>query len=415
MCVALGKRASTILNFSMKKDTTFSFILFAYGALLIVVAYFGIRFVADYLESKQSNSRSEFEFILKANPEDVIFSQAYKNEKGQNNIKYAYLTDEVQTVEGEDINRRTPDSQTFVLEQFTDENGRPMEKLKTVFTAGPQFYRDEDGWRQIEYATTTQEQFSKSGAVPYVKKREFVERVIQTVFGIKPVFAITSTFYPDPNTETSSVDGQITATSNGQPDSQTAWDNVRGATTGTASDDTSGFVVSTQGLYIVRADTYSATIRRGFLLFDTSSLGAGATISSATLSVYATIIVNTSNFGNDTLCVITTTPDSNTGLVGTDYDNVGSTLQATAIDITTITTGVYTNFTLNSTGLANVSKTSVTKFGLRIGEDINNSPPIDSSNQVTMSAAETTGTSEDPKLEVVYTVGSFSMGQWFPF
>lgn len=401
----------------MKKDTTFSLILFAYGALLIVVAYFGIRFVAEYFENKQSNATSEFEFALKAKPEDVIFSQAYKDEQGRNNIKYAYLGSEVLTVEGEDIARRTPDSRTFVLEQFADEGGRPMEKLKTIFTTSPQYYKDDTGWRQIEYATTTQETFSQSGAVKYVGKRELTERIVRGFFGIETVFAVTSTFYPDPDAEISSVDGHISDTITGQPDETSAWDTVQTNPNGTAVvDSLTTLSVRTSTNYIFRADTWGATLIRAFFLFDTSSLSSAAVISSATLSVYVTGITNGYNFGNDTLCVITTTPASNTGLVGADYDQIGTILQASAVDISGIATSAYTNFSLNSTGLSNISKTGVTKFGIRMGEDLNNTSPSDANNLVIMSAAENTGTSQDPKLEVTYTTPSnFSMGQWFPF
>lgn len=398
------------------KENTFNFAFAAFGILVLVVVYFGVRFVSEYLATQQEVESTEYEFVLKADPKDVIFSEAYKNERGENNIKYAYLSDTVPPEEGEDIGRRTPDSKTFVLEQFTNEQGQPMEKLKTVFTAGPQFYKDESGWRQIEYATTTQEQFSKSGAIKHIEQREFVERVINTMFGIKPVFAVTSTFYPDPDAETSSVDGRISATTVGQASDTDACNSLVSNTSGSVVSATTPATLTVSINYITRTASYAGSLARIFLLFDTASLPDTASISSATLSVYVTAVNNGDNNGNDTVNVVTTTPASNTDLVSADYDNIGSVSQAPDKDLSTISTSAYNNFSLNATGIGNIAKTGVTKFGLRPGDDIAGTCVLaDTDNSVTMSMAEETGTSQDPKLEVVYTTASFSFGQWFPF
>jgi hypothetical protein len=53
---------------------------------------------------------------------------------------------------------------------------------------------------------------------------------------------------------------------------------------------------------------------------------------------------------------------------------------------------------------------------VRTGHDFLNSPSGVSATGVLISAAETSGTSQDPKLEVTYTLPSiFSFGNWLPF
>jgi hypothetical protein len=253
--------------------------------------------------------------------------------------------------------------------------------------------------------------------VKHIKKRELTEYIFHKLFGIKPVFAAVSTFYPDPDAESTSVDGVIVAGSGmGHATAQDAWNIVTAATTGTASPSGGSYDLSSSVNYFVRGDSYNASLGRVFLLFDTSSLSSSASISSATLSIYVTAKINGDNSGFDSVNVVTTTPASNTDLVSTDYDDITSTLQASAVDLSAISTSAYNNFALNATGLGNIAKTGVTKFGLRTGEDIADDRPVtDTENTVTISAAETSGTSQDPKLEVTYTVANFSVGQWFPF
>ena len=389
-------------------------IITALASISILVSA-GLWFYEEFQASQYLNE-VPFELQLKVPPEKILYSEAYKNGKGRNEIKYAYLAGEVSPILDEDVARRTPTSQTVVLETFKDEAGKTLEKLKTTFTTDPQFFEDNGIWKQIEYATTTQEIFSMSGAITNIKKREFVERGMHELLGIKPVFAAVSTFYPNASVETTSVDGHLQSISTGNSLSSDAWNNARtGASPGVVAATVTN-AIQTRITIVPRTGNYIGEIDRSFLLYDTSSLTVNATISSATLSIYITLKNNTNNSGNDTLNIITTTPASSTALATGDWGNVGSTLQASAVDLSILTTTAYNSFSLNSTGLGNISKTGVTKFGLRMGEDINNVQPADDTqNSVTYSAAEEAGTSQDPKLEVTYTVASFSVGQWFPF
>lgn len=336
---------------------------------------------------------------LKSEPRDVIYAEAKETPDGVGEVKYAYLENEVLVAEGEEVTRRTPVSQTEVLAVRQEGNER-IEDLKTTFFAKPQFYEDDGQWRQIEYATTTPEVFSMSGAIKYVQKREFWERLLPG----KPVFAAVSTFYPDPNTETTSVDGEV------------SYSDLTASFT--AVDSATSIDVKLQSVYDgVDCFCYLELIDRGVFLFDTSALTAGAVVSAATMSIYVTSKANSDNDGTDYIAVISTTPASNTALVGNDFNNVGGTnFTDSPPDITAITTATYTNITLNASGIAAVATAGITKFALQEGHDFTGfNIAASATNRITLSSAETSGTSQDPKLEVTYTSSSFSMGQWFPF
>ncbi len=342
---------------------------------------------------------------LKAPPEDVIFSEALDTEDGDK-LKYAYLTDPVETPEWEDVTRRTPVSQTEVIsvEQVAD---KKTETLKTTFFSKPQFYEDNGVWRKIEYATTTPEVFSASGAVKYVQKREWWEKLLPG----QPVFAVTSTFYPDPSVETTSVDGYVQNIASSAT-MATACTTARGAYASGGAGDT-GITHTLIGQGIDGGYTKLCYLFRTFLLFDTSSLPDSAIITATTMSVYVTSVVGQVIY----IQPYSSSPASNTAITTTDWPSVGSTAYASAILTSSLTTSAYNGFTFNSTGIAAVSLTGITKTSLRTDYDFGTfTPPADSTqNGANISSADETGTSQDPKLDVTYTSTSFSMGQWFPF
>ena len=151
------------------------------------------------------------------------------------------------------------------------------------------------------------------------------------------------------------------------------------------------------------------TLIRSYSLFDTSSLSAGAIISSAIYSIYCTAKVDDINTGVMALSLITTTPASNTAIVAADYTQTGTTKQATDILVGSFTTSAYNNYTLNATGLTNVSKTSITKFGHRLSLDISGTPTHPAApgvrSEVDYYSAD--NATNKPKLVVTYTVPGF--------
>src|SRR3989344_4566684 len=90
-----------------------------------------------------------------------------------------------------------------------------------------------------------------------------------------------------------------------------------------------------------------------------------------------------------------------------DYTTLGTTALATAISYTNWSISDYNDFTLNSSGLAQISKTGISKFGMREASyDVANTQPTWGSGQefsVSGRFADKAGTSEDPKLVVTHS------------
>lgn len=205
----------------------------------------------------------------------------------------------------------------------------------------------------------------------------------------------TSTFFPDPNVESTSVDGRILT------DAQVTWATVRGLTTSPTVNDSEAAQV------FIRGTKFSAVdfrIGRSFFLFDTSAIPDTDTISSATFSL-AALALGVSNVDAGNWDLVASTPASNTAIVEDDYDQLGTTLQATSMALSSWvdTDTTYNDLTLNATGLSSISKTGITKFGCRSSLDTSNTEPT-GGNQLGCYFADQAGTSADPKLVVVHSV-----------
>ena len=210
----------------------------------------------------------------------------------------------------------------------------------------------------------------------------------------------TTTVYPDPHTESTSVDGLIEY-DNGSGGGE-SWVTVHDATAGSGASDTTPANLCAYAREYSSGSTYA--LARALFLFDTSSIPDNDSVSSATMSLYVSSVNDGDNDGLDYVNIYTTTPASNTALVTGDYDQFGTTAQATAIDIGNITTSAYNDWILNSTGLTNISKTGITKFGTREGHDAENSAiSVDLRNDISCNYADTAGTTSDPKLVVEHS------------
>ena len=207
----------------------------------------------------------------------------------------------------------------------------------------------------------------------------------------------TSTFYPDADPESTSVDGNINHVA-------ITWATTHDALTGISVDMTTADAV---GVSCGETSTPNEfQIIRGFFLFDTSALPDGDNITSATFSFYVTAVSDQDNDAQGYANVYAATPASNTDLVTADYDQIGATAQSDGnVDLTGLGTGAYANWVLNATGRGSISKTGVTKFGLREGHDAENveyAGGDNTNNRITGSHADTAGTTQDPKLVVVH-------------
>ena len=209
-------------------------------------------------------------------------------------------------------------------------------------------------------------------------------------------YGTVSTFYPDDHAESTSVDGDATE------GTDASWSTLRGAAGDTASSNAASLYAQ---LVATSSSNVWSGMARGITLFDTSGLPDGDAITSAVLKIYTEDILDGLSPA-DSLSLVTTTPASNTNIVGADYAQFGSTKQAADLPLSGLSDDAYNSFTLNATGLGNISKTGITKFGIRLKSDTDNSEPTWSSGasrHVQIAAAdESIGGEARPALVVTH-------------
>jgi len=174
-------------------------------------------------------------------------------------------------------------------------------------------------------------------------------------------------FYPDKDTESTSVDGMGISADNNQ-----TWATKRGEAGTTAND-------SGDLMHVRTECTYNAPEWRNWsrviVLFDISSL-AGATVSAVSLGLVSS---GKDDDYTDGIAIVSSAPASNTAIVGGDYDSLGTTRYATDITIANINSdsATYNVWTLNSTGIAAVDGASggIVKLGMRTTFDNDDNEP----------------------------------------
>lgn len=318
---------------------------------------------------------------------------------------------------------------TTSVDIYADEIARDYNYVKyrldatTTTTAtemfmGVQFVKEiETGlWYELENpATTTIEDYEEQIA----STTSLIKNTL-AFLGIIEVKADTSTFYPDAGTGNTTVDGFI---NKGNADSN--WEATRDATYGSEHSDTGTTLDIRSG---VDSDADDYVVMRGFFLFDTSSIGTD-TVDSATLSLWAVTVFDEDNDANAYISIAKVNPNANNNLVNGDFNQIEGTddnfpltanqpikeLSSTQADITGISTGQYTVFTLNSDGLSNISGSGISKFGVAEGHDIND-VPIDgigvklTRSMMRVSSADNSGTAQDPKLVVIHSAATPTAG-----
>ena len=208
----------------------------------------------------------------------------------------------------------------------------------------------------------------------------------------------TTIFNPDAHTESTSVDGDCQRGSVSE-----TFSTIR-AGAGTSATDSAVFmkvITNSTGT----TDRYD-TMQRAIVLFDTSALGDADTIASATLEFVLAQLEDP--FGGDALSMVTSTPASDTAVASGDYAQTGTTKQAADLALSGLTSdsATFNAFTLNATGLGNISKTGISKFAIRTANDIAGSNSWSSSDRIFVkiaSAEETLSSDKRPKLVVVHT------------
>lgn len=207
------------------------------------------------------------------------------------------------------------------------------------------------------------------------------------------------TFYPDANPESTSVDGYVARyVAAGE-----AWGDLRTGA-GTLAGDTLAELYQTLIVCDDENDKYRQ-ITRCILLFDTSAIGSGNQVDSATFSLYGTAKLDNASITPD-LCLVSSNPASNTSLAASDYGTLGSTLFCDAVvTYAAWDTSDYNDFALNSSGIAAVTVTGVSKFGVRNKNyDFDGSAPAwSSTNDSYLKAYHADQGSDKPKLVVSYS------------
>jgi hypothetical protein len=146
-------------------------------------------------------------------------------------------------------------------------------------------------------------------------------------------------------------------------------------------------------------------LSRGVISFNTSALGAGVNIKSATLKIKGSSKLN--GLGSPDFHIAGITLASPPAFVAADFANAGNVSFAsmTYADFDG-SASVYNSFALNSSGMDAINKTGYTSFCIRLSWDINNNfTGVWSSGQLSKVnfylAAE--GGDLVPLLEIVYT------------
>lgn len=213
------------------------------------------------------------------------------------------------------------------------------------------------------------------------------------------VMHTTTTVYPDPDPETTTVDGPVYqeySAASGQ-----SWATIRGAAGSGASDNGVTMSISISGDSVLNQ---WVLLRRGIALFDTSSLGDTDTISAAVLS-FKSYGKSDPLGSTPDATIVSSAPASDTALAAGDYDSLGTTEFASRITYASWSGSGYNDFTLNASGISAISKTGVSKFGLINGNhDLDNSSPTWAwnSSDLDIYSVDHSGTTNGPKLVVTH-------------
>jgi hypothetical protein len=215
----------------------------------------------------------------------------------------------------------------------------------------------------------------------------------------------TLTKYPDAHPETDTVDGYVGGAFTA---GVTDWATLIADPGGYAIDN----ALDEDYIYIASESTtpHWWACDRSIFLFNTADLTSGAAISAAALSLYGTLKADALGI-TPNIDIYTSAPASNTALATGDYDSLGSVSQTgSPITYAGYNASGYNDFTFNSTGIGNISKTSISKFGARNANyDVAATQPAWSASLVSQFNgyyADQTGTANDPKLVVTYSTAA---------
>lgn len=215
------------------------------------------------------------------------------------------------------------------------------------------------------------------------------------------IFAgVVTDFRPDPDAETTTVDGYAQ-----HGGGSVAWSTLRSSAGNFSEDNSTDYTFA----YWSAAGTLDQwdTIARGIFLFDTTPINSASTVSAGSFIFYCTgkTAPSDADATKRELRLASSAPASNTAITGTDYATLGNTSLG-ALAYASITASASNTVPLNASGLSNVTKGGISKFGTRSGADQDNSAPswvLSDQYIVYGRFADYTGTSDDPTLRLTYS------------
>lgn len=212
----------------------------------------------------------------------------------------------------------------------------------------------------------------------------------------------TLTVFPDEDTESTSVDGRVFRGSVNE-----VWADIHdGAGNGSTDNAASNICIFLDAS--ATTDRWE-NITRAIFIFDATALGSLDVISSAVLSLKpAASPIDTFTASQD-YTIVSANPASSTALANADYDftDFGTTEFIDArVDVSSVVSGTYEDHTLNASGIANISDTAVSKFGVLMDMDFDNTDGWENNKEsgVNFYQADQADTTSDPKLVITYSV-----------
>lgn len=143
---------------------------------------------------------------------------------------------------------------------------------------------------------------------------------------------------------------------------------------------------------------------RNFHSYDLTVMGAGADVSgSPTIGLYVT--GKTETLGSQSYNIYNSTAASASDVAAEDFDQAGTTAQATALTGAGITTTAVNDWTLNATGIATLEAAAggAVKFSVRLVSDAANAEPTWGDAQVARIGFEMAADTNPPLLTATYT------------
>jgi hypothetical protein len=215
-----------------------------------------------------------------------------------------------------------------------------------------------------------------------------------------PVMLTVDTYYPGSSSTDNPVDGVVYRAGVSE-----LFSNVR-AGNGTGVGETWNPLMI--GLYSVNGSSgYFKELDRGEVCFNSASIGTD-NVTSSVLSLYISGANN--GLGNPTMHICQANPAATDSLSAGDYQAMKNYTTSFGY-FSWLSPDTYNDITLNASGVSNISKSGISKFGLRLSWDMNNSFTGTWANNTYSGfqfyTSNQSGTTSDPKLTVTHSA-SFS-------